>query len=399
MAGRKRKENDRALRRARARKARQNDLGALHKLESGRLDAEPLPRRIVQGVLDRFVPGDAPRPLEIGCGGGQLRLWLPERLAARALHLDLSDAFVRTFRRRHRDAAAVRASALDLPVVDGSMDAVVALCVLDALPAPERARDQILRALSPGGRFVHFLDLTTNVADLFTSFVEDGLVPMPNFLRNLEAPPGVERSALPQSRPLDDLLVAPRSELGAILGLLTRAGHPLGPPLREYIDLFDPDGWNQEETARAFVTITSDRQAGARLNQALAQLYLTVQSPRWRAALPLSLRPVSSLRPFEARLSSLFSAEQGCATELAAVVSARDTVPRDRATPPACRFLGFWVGTRIRLDEAPEEPVGTPLGAVTRDDLAEDSPTEAPQDDARLTREAAVHVFVVRRLP
>jgi len=294
---------------------------------------------------------------------------------------------VRLFKQRHHDAFAALAAAEALPVADGALDAVVGLCVLDAVPAPERARDEIRRALRPGGRLIHLLDLTTNLTGLFSALALEGLVPLPNFFDGL--------AGLPEPEPLADLLVAPYEQLAAVVGLLERAGHALAGELADHVALFDPDAADGDAAARAFVALTGDRQARARFSEFLGQLHLTLESPKWREAVPLTLRPLSSTRHFEERLRQMYASAHGFEIEFSGVVSARDALPVD-ATPAGCRFLGFWVGTRARRARVPEAPAGRWLAEITGEPSDGALPTEAAPAGTS-TREVGVHVLVARR--
>jgi SAM-dependent methyltransferase len=107
--------------------------------------------------------------LEVGCGPGWL--WAQaadDFLPGLALTLtDLSEGMVEEALARvapigrYRAVAGRAADVMALPFADASFDAVLACHMLYHVPAPERALDEIVRVLRPGGIVV----VTTNGAD------------------------------------------------------------------------------------------------------------------------------------------------------------------------------------------------------------------------------------------
>ena len=93
--------------------------------------------------------------LDIGCGSGQTLSWFRHRWPGwRTLGLDVArDGLVAAHTIGHERVFG--ASALDLPVPDGSIDAVITLDVLQHLPLEGgdlRALREMRRVLRPGGR-------------------------------------------------------------------------------------------------------------------------------------------------------------------------------------------------------------------------------------------------------
>ena len=108
---------------------------------------------LLRPELDRLPPGRRLRVLDLGCGNGDLTplLLVEPRLDVWAL--DLSAVALAQFRERvgRRDRLQlVRASVYDLPFPDGAFDAVMSFGYASAA-SYEGARDEVARALRPGG--------------------------------------------------------------------------------------------------------------------------------------------------------------------------------------------------------------------------------------------------------
>src|SRR5262245_284546 len=177
-------------------------------------------RRIVLAVLKRYLSGlaDNDELIEIGSGLGQLHDWLSEPLRDRVTHTEPCPAFLNEFRRRHPEARTLPASVYSLPWRSGSLHAILGLCVFDTLDDPARARDEMRRAVTSGGKFIHFLDLGTDLGALFRKLVADGQVPFPNFL-------GHEPAGRGNDWP-NDLLLTPATDCARLVELLRRHRHP-----------------------------------------------------------------------------------------------------------------------------------------------------------------------------
>jgi SAM-dependent methyltransferase len=92
------------------------------------------------------------RPLDVGCGHGELAVRLSRELGVDVVAVDLSPAMVEIARGRGVDARV--GDVQDLPFADGEFDCVVAAWMLYHVPDLERAAAELARVLRPAGRLV-----------------------------------------------------------------------------------------------------------------------------------------------------------------------------------------------------------------------------------------------------
>lgn len=116
-------------------------------------------RRILTRLLRDLSPALPPhaRALDVGCGTGANGPVLAQR-GLFAVGLDASPVplgLAGTGDRGH--AARVRGDAAQLPILDASLDLVVALDVLEHLPDDSGAAREIFRVLRPGGVLIAFV--------------------------------------------------------------------------------------------------------------------------------------------------------------------------------------------------------------------------------------------------
>ncbi len=106
----------------------------------GRL-GRALTAKLTRVTLDRFIAAQATgaRTLDLGAQNGPYAAHFPRRIA-----VDLQPAA----------GLHVRADAHALPFVDGAFECVLCTEVLEHLPEPQRAIDEMYRVLAPGGRMV-----------------------------------------------------------------------------------------------------------------------------------------------------------------------------------------------------------------------------------------------------
>jgi SAM-dependent methyltransferase len=114
--------------------------------------SNPLERRMMQGfmsALDAMLDGFAPRRiLEIGVGEGHVTARVRERLPAAAIvGVDLPDDEL-AGQWRAADLACVFGDATRLPSRGGAFDLVLAIEVLEHIPAPDAALAELARVCS-----------------------------------------------------------------------------------------------------------------------------------------------------------------------------------------------------------------------------------------------------------
>lgn len=106
-----------------------------------------------------FPFGDLPENalgLDVGCGSGR---WaeLVEKQGHNLIGLDASPDALGVAQRRLRPGSLVNGSAVEIPLVDDSVDFAFSLGVLHHLPATEAALAEIRRVLRPGAPFLVYL--------------------------------------------------------------------------------------------------------------------------------------------------------------------------------------------------------------------------------------------------
>ncbi|MCY0942941.1 methyltransferase domain-containing protein [Streptomyces antarcticus] len=103
-------------------------------------------------LAEHLAPADGP-VLDVAAGAGRWTAVVAQTTGAdNVLALDLIAPMLAGLRARLPEIATLRASALALPVADGSLAAVNCWNALQALPDAGAAIDEIGRALRPGGR-------------------------------------------------------------------------------------------------------------------------------------------------------------------------------------------------------------------------------------------------------
>ena len=107
---------------------------------------------LVERLLDRYPPAPGALVLDLGCGTGAVLEPLRRR-GYRPLGLDVRPEGLASVRARDPDAWVVQAEADHLPLRDGSVDAVLALDVLEHVD--DRAvLAEVARVLRPGGLLI-----------------------------------------------------------------------------------------------------------------------------------------------------------------------------------------------------------------------------------------------------
>jgi SAM-dependent methyltransferase len=126
----------------------------------------------LRSVMDAVLANPDLRILEIGAGSaGALRTFLQLRPDAKAVALELSDSSLQRAIADMTRLRGVAGSALEIPLRDASVDAVMAFEVIEHLPGVAQALDEMLRVLRRPG---HIIIGLPNHASLWTP-VEDAL--------------------------------------------------------------------------------------------------------------------------------------------------------------------------------------------------------------------------------
>src|SRR5687767_15064349 len=117
---------------------------ASHRWEVGLLPnriGRALSAKLTRVTLDRFIAAHASkgRTLDLGAQNGPYAGHFPRRIA-----VDLNPGA----------GVQLRADAHMLPFLDGSFDVVLCTEVLEHLPEPQRAIDEMYRVLQPGGQLL-----------------------------------------------------------------------------------------------------------------------------------------------------------------------------------------------------------------------------------------------------
>ena len=295
------------------------DRAALHQLSKVRRQRQPferLSRKIIGKTLARHLPASG-LVVEIGMGDGQLRERLPEAILPRVVHTEPQAAASRDFRQRYPDAKVLQASAEHLPFSDGEVSAVVGLCVLDVLKDGPELASELRRVLAPGGRLIHWLDMSTTLDEVFAALAGTELIPLPNVFTDPMA------EAWPE-----DMFLLPRAELALIAEVLATRSQALSRPLRQYLAVFSRVPFERGLAIAEFVQL----QESSDIRSALRAMFRTayeLAGPELRERLAgFQGRPVASARHFESRLKSWFHRDAGFEVEQSEVVTAWEFGPR-----------------------------------------------------------------------
>jgi hypothetical protein len=241
-------------------------------------------------------------------------------------------------------------------------------------------RDELRRALRPGGAVLHVLDLATSPDGLFPELIAGGEVPLTNFARDsalLEVLTDEQPGALPEAGEFDEVLAVRWEPFHALLKLLAATGHPLLSRLGPYAELHKPGALDPDALALDFMRESADPARLLALNRALVALTLTAKQTgrNW------PVRAVSARAFVRAKLCAAFGPAHGFEVLFAGPVSAWDAGDEG--------FVLRHAGRTVRRAEVPREPFGTPVSEWDAEALL-------PREGA--LRETTVEVFAARRV-
>jgi SAM-dependent methyltransferase len=111
----------------------------------------PVTGRIVEPLLDAARVGPGNRVLDVASGPGHVSAACAARGAV-PVGLDVAHQMVAIARRRYPELDFRQGDGQNLPIEDGSMDAVVGNLAILHFGHPERAAAEFARVLAPGGR-------------------------------------------------------------------------------------------------------------------------------------------------------------------------------------------------------------------------------------------------------
>lgn len=343
---------------------------ALNRLTSVRQQRAPfeaLSRQLVARTLERFLPEG---PLaEIGMGDGQLYARLPPEVLPRITHTEPHAAASKGFRKQHPQVAVLQAGAEKLPFEDGQLGAVVALCVMDVVPDPAAVVKELRRVLRPGGRFIHWLDMSTVLTPVVASLSGSELLPLPNVFGDPA-----------EGEWPEDLFVIPRAQLALIVAILHQAGHGLARPLGQYLQLFSQSPLAVKAAAAELAQLQDSSPLRAALKEAFRTALELAEGPLRAQLTSFQGRPISSSLHFEQRMRAWFAQDAGFQVESSELLRAWELAPRAEA---AFAYSSLCIGEQRHLPYAPDKL------------LCSDA---ALPDDSQMLLELGVFSFVATRI-
>jgi SAM-dependent methyltransferase len=342
-------------------------LERLAKVRRRRQPFEGLSRRLVGETLAQYLPHEG-TVVEIGMGDGQLWERLPRDVLPRVVHTEPQAAASRAFRKAHPDVRVLQAPAEQLPFETGSVAAVVGLCVMDVLPDGAAVARELGRVLGPGGRFIHWLDMSTVLAPVVATLSGTEVVPFPN----------VFSDPVTDGWP-EDLFLVSRQEVELVVAILIRHGHPLARPMAQYLATFSESPLPVGRAAAELIQLQDSAELRHALKAAFAFAHYQAEPAIREQLLRFQGRPVSSARHFEQRLSSWFGEDTGFRVEQSTLARAWDTNPRGDAE---LTYMSCCVGEQRGLPTLPDTLLCP----------------EASAGDLEILRELALHVFVASRI-
>lgn len=345
-------------------------------------------------ITDALAPYAAQGMLaEVGAGDGQLIDLLPTDLQAKVVHTEPLALGVNKLRAAFPQANVQRASAEALPFADAEVDAILALCVFDVLKDGPGAAAEFARVLKPGGRVIHFLDMSADPVAALLQVQAARLMIYPNVFSD---PCETEWP--------EDMFVAPIREMERIVDILQRASHPSARALRKYLALFQAMPFSASRAAGAYTELLEDGQA----KLALLEILRTASKlavPEERAEIArFQGQPVSSAKHLEGRLRQWFCAETGFEVETSAMHTRSCLTARHSlgTIKDSTRYLSIAAGHVRELGALPEHLLSDHTSLTDADQSTEsawgrDGSSALGEKDAVLL-EQSIFVFVAHRI-
>jgi ubiquinone/menaquinone biosynthesis C-methylase UbiE len=353
-------------------KANADDVAVVGRIRSTRAHRAPhheLMRAIVADAVRHLPQGEGP-VVEIGAGDGQLRELLPAAVLGRVHHTEPLKLAIREFEKRHPGVAIQRAGAEKLPHADGSVDAVLALAVLDVVEDPTAVVRELHRVLKPGGVVVHWLDMSTALHGMFQVLSQGNWVAVPNAVSDPSA------VAYPE-----DLLLIPLPQLQLVLQVLVARQHPYAKPLRQYLELWAARPLAVRTAVFEYTQLAESHALRDVLRNLFKVAYDLAPAAQKAAFASFQGQPAASSKFFEGRLKEWFSAAAGFSVLFSDVVTRCATVPIDEQHRYPYQSLN--VGEHRKLPVVPKKL------------LTEDA---APPPPNHSLLELGVHLFVAQRV-
>jgi hypothetical protein len=294
---------------------------------------------------------------------------LPDALLPRVTHTEPFAAASRAFRKQHPSVNVVQAGAEKLPFQDASVAAVIGLCVMDVVPDGAAVARELARVLRPGGRFIHFLDMSTMLEPVVAALGDSGLVLLPNVF----ADPSVGEWP-------EDLFLVPREQLTLVVAILQATEHALARPLAQYLAVFTASPLAVGKAAAELIQLQDDAGLRSALRGAFRAAF-ELAPPELRERLAgFQGRSISSSRLFEQRLRGWFGAEASFQIETSSVVRAWEHIAK---RPPGFAYMSACVGEQRQLPYAPDTLICT---------------DSQPPSDLETLLELGTFVFVASRI-